>query len=144
MASPLLDRTDDTPDWRDPAVRLAALLDPGSLRMLAPFDNSGAYAAQGTVGGSRVVAFASDPQKMGGAMGSDGCRHIVDAIDTAVRERVPVIGLWHSGGARLAEGVEALDAVGQSSPRWCAPPGGCRRSPWCSARPPAAPRTGRR
>ncbi len=46
-------------------------------------------------------------------MGSDGCRHIVDAIDTAVRERVPVIGLWHSGGARLAEGVEALDAVGQ-------------------------------
>ena len=45
-------------------------------------------------------------------MGTDGCQHIVDAIDTAVRERVPVIGLWHSGGARLAEGVEALDAVG--------------------------------
>jgi len=46
-------------------------------------------------------------------MGAEGCRHIVDAIDAAVRERVPVIGLWHSGGARLAEGVEALDAVGQ-------------------------------
>ena len=29
-----------------------------------------------------------------------------------MRERVPVIGLWHSGGARLAEGVEALHAVG--------------------------------
>jgi acetyl-CoA/propionyl-CoA carboxylase carboxyl transferase subunit len=26
---------------------------------------------------------------------------------------VPVLGLWHSGGARLAEGVVALDAVGQ-------------------------------
>ncbi len=38
-------------------------------------------------------------------MGTEGCRHIVDAIDTAVRERVPVLGLWHSGGARLAEGV---------------------------------------
>jgi acetyl-CoA/propionyl-CoA carboxylase carboxyl transferase subunit len=38
--------------------------------------------------------------------------HIVDTIDVAVRERVPVIGLWHSGGARLAEGVEALHAVG--------------------------------
>jgi acetyl-CoA/propionyl-CoA carboxylase carboxyl transferase subunit len=37
----------------------------------------------------------------------------VDAIDTAVRERVPVLGLWHSGGARLAEGVVALDGVGQ-------------------------------
>jgi acetyl-CoA/propionyl-CoA carboxylase carboxyl transferase subunit len=113
VATPLLDRLDDVPDWRDPAVRLAELLDPGSLRKLAPFDNSGVYAVQGTVAGSRVVAYATDPQKMGGAMGSDGCRHIVDAIDTAVRERVPVIGLWHSGGARLAEGVEALDAVGQ-------------------------------
>ena len=113
MASPVLDRTDPAPDWRDPEVRLAALLDPGSLRPLAPFDNSGVYAAMGTVSGTRVVAYASDPQKMGGAMGSEGCRHIVDAIDTAVRERVPVVGLWHSGGARLAEGVEALDAVGQ-------------------------------
>jgi acetyl-CoA/propionyl-CoA carboxylase carboxyl transferase subunit len=46
-------------------------------------------------------------------MGTDGCRHIVQAIDTAVRERCPVVGLWHSGGARLAEGVEALDSVGQ-------------------------------
>ena len=60
-----------------------------------------------------MVAYCTDAQKMGGAMGSDGCRHIVDAIDTAVRERVPVIGIWHSGGARLAEGVEALDAVGE-------------------------------
>jgi acetyl-CoA/propionyl-CoA carboxylase carboxyl transferase subunit len=103
----------DSQDWRDPAVRLTAFLDPGSMRPLAPFDNSGVYIATGTVAGGRVVAYASDPQKMGGAMGSDGCRHIVDAIDTAVRERVPVVGLWHSGGARLAEGVEALDAVGQ-------------------------------
>src|SRR4029453_8691402 len=39
--------------------------------------------------------------------------HVVDAIDAGVRERVPVIGLWHSGGARLAEGVVALDGVGQ-------------------------------
>jgi acetyl-CoA/propionyl-CoA carboxylase carboxyl transferase subunit len=101
------------PDFRDPAVRLAALLDADSMRPLAPFDNSGVYAVRGTVAGGQVVAYATDPTKMGGAMGSDGCRHIVDSIDTAVRERVPVIGLWHSGGARLAEGVEGLDAVGQ-------------------------------
>ena len=113
MATPVLDSPADAPDWRDPAVRLTALLDAGSLRPLAPFDNSGVYIATGTVAGGRIVAYASDPQKMGGAMGSDGCRHIVDAIDTAVRERIPVVGLWHSGGARLAEGVEALDAVGQ-------------------------------
>jgi acetyl-CoA/propionyl-CoA carboxylase carboxyl transferase subunit len=100
-------------DFRDPAVRLAALLDPGSMRPLVPFDSSGVYAAHGTVRSGPVIAYATDPTKMGGAMGAEGCRHIVDAIDAAVRERVPVIGLWHSGGARLAEGVEALDAVGQ-------------------------------
>jgi acetyl-CoA/propionyl-CoA carboxylase carboxyl transferase subunit len=60
-----------------------------------------------------VIAYCTDATRMGGAMGSEGCRHIVEAIDTAIRERTPVIGLWHSGGARLAEGVEALDAVGQ-------------------------------
>ena len=60
-----------------------------------------------------MIAYCTDATTMGGAMGSEGCRHIVEAIDTAVRERSPVIGLWHSGGARLAEGVEALDAVGQ-------------------------------
>jgi acetyl-CoA/propionyl-CoA carboxylase carboxyl transferase subunit len=100
-------------DFRDPEVRLAALLDAGSVRPLAPLDNSGVYTVRGTVYGAAVVAYATDPTKMGGAMGAAGCRHIVDAIDTAVRERVPVVGLWHSGGARLAEGVEALDAVGQ-------------------------------
>ena len=62
--------------------------------------------------GARVVAYCTDGTRMGGAMGREGCRHIVDAIDTAVRERVPVIGLWHSGGARLAEGVASLDGVG--------------------------------
>ena len=36
------------------------------------------------------IAFATDATRMGGAMGIEGCRHIVDAIDTAVRERVPV------------------------------------------------------
>jgi acetyl-CoA/propionyl-CoA carboxylase carboxyl transferase subunit len=100
-------------DHRDPEVRLRALFDAGSLRLLAPRDDSGVLWARGEVLGAVVVAFATDATRMGGAMGSGGCRHIVDAIDAAVRERVPVVGLWHSGGARLAEGVVALDAVGQ-------------------------------
>ena len=28
-------------------------------------------------------------------------------------DRVPVLGIWHSGGARLAEGVLSLHAVGR-------------------------------
>jgi acetyl-CoA/propionyl-CoA carboxylase carboxyl transferase subunit len=102
-----------TVDHRDPEARLRALFDDGSLRLLAPRDDSGVLCARGEIDGTPAIAYASDATRMGGAMGSEGCRHIVDAIDAAVRERVPVLGLWHSGGARLHEGAVALDAVGQ-------------------------------
>jgi acetyl-CoA/propionyl-CoA carboxylase carboxyl transferase subunit len=100
-------------DPRDPEVRVSALLDDGTVAPLRPADSSGAYAVRGRIDGAKVIVYCTDGTKMGGAMGTEGCRHIVEAIDVAVRERCPVIGLWHSGGARLAEGVEALDAVGQ-------------------------------
>ncbi len=99
-------------DPREPEVRLVKLLDRDSLEELHPTDTSGVWAVRGRIDGARVVAYCTDGTRMGGAMGREGCRHIVDAIDAAVRERVPVIGLWHSGGARLAEGVASLDGVG--------------------------------
>src|SRR6266550_4437227 len=100
-------------DLRDPELRLSKLLDAGSMHALHERDNSGVFAVRGTIEGAPVTAYATDALVMGGAMGAVGCRYIVDAIDTAVRERIPVIGLWHCGGARLADGVEALDAVGR-------------------------------
>jgi acetyl-CoA/propionyl-CoA carboxylase carboxyl transferase subunit len=99
-------------DPRDAELRLSKLLDQGSVRPMHKRDRSGVYAVHGTIDGAPVTAYATDALVMGGAMGAVGCRHIVDAIDTAVRERVPVLGVWHCGGARLADGVEALDAVG--------------------------------
>jgi acetyl-CoA/propionyl-CoA carboxylase carboxyl transferase subunit len=104
---------ESTVDYRDPELRLRSLFDIGTLRLLAPRDDSGVLSARGEVDGTKAVAFATDGTRMGGAMGIEGCRHIVEAIDLAVRERVPVLGLWHSGGARLAEGVVGLDGVGQ-------------------------------
>jgi acetyl-CoA/propionyl-CoA carboxylase carboxyl transferase subunit len=100
-------------DHRDPEVRLRALFDRGTLRLLVSKDDSGVVYARGEVDGTPAIAFATDATRMGGAMGIEGCQHVVDAIDSAIRERVPVIGLWHSGGARLAEGVVALDGIGQ-------------------------------
>lgn len=99
-------------DPRDPQLRLEQLLDPGSVVALRPRDRSGVLAVRGHVDGTAVIAFCTDATTMGGAMGAAGCRHVVEAIETATREGCPVIGVWHSGGARLAEGVEALDAVG--------------------------------
>ena len=46
-------------------------------------------------------------------MGDVGCRVVVDAYHRAMTDGVPIIGLWHSGGARLAEGVLSLHAVGR-------------------------------
>jgi len=99
---------------RNPRERLAALFDPGTLELL-PADGderSGVVAGVGLVAGSGAVAFASDPRVQGGAMGSGGCAAIVSAYAEAVTRGVPIVGLWHSGGARLAEGVASLHAVG--------------------------------
>jgi acetyl-CoA/propionyl-CoA carboxylase carboxyl transferase subunit len=97
---------------RDPEARLAALFDPGTLRLLTPHDDSGALAAAGEIDGVLAMAFASDPRVQGGAMGSAGCAAILVAYEEAIAHGAPVIGLWHSGGARLREGVESLHAVG--------------------------------
>ncbi|MFG1792076.1 acyl-CoA carboxylase subunit beta [Nocardia sp. NPDC049149] len=99
-------------DPRDPLGRLQRFFDPGTVLPLHPRDKSGVLAAIGEVDGVRTIAYCSDATVMGGAMGVEGCRHIVDAIDTAIDSGIPVVGIWHSGGARLAEGVEALHAVG--------------------------------
>lgn len=100
-------------DYRDPEVRLRSLFDHDTLRLLVGWDGSGVLYARGEIDGTPAIAYATDGTRMGGALGYEGCRHIVDAIDTAVRERVPVVGLWHSAGARVNEGVVALDGVGQ-------------------------------
>jgi acetyl-CoA/propionyl-CoA carboxylase carboxyl transferase subunit len=72
---------------------------------------SGVVVAEGDVDGVAVLAFATDPSVQGGALGSEGCGAIARWTDEAVRRGCPVIGLWHSGGARLREGVAGLDAV---------------------------------
>ncbi len=99
---------------RDPRERLTALFDPGTLELLpaGEEERSGVVAGVGLVHGAGAVAFASDARVQGGAMGSAGCAAIVAAYAEAVSRGVPVVGLWHSGGARLAEGVASLHAVG--------------------------------
>jgi acetyl-CoA/propionyl-CoA carboxylase carboxyl transferase subunit len=112
---------------RDPRERLAALFDPGTLELLprggtggsagmdsprADDGRSGALAGAGLIQGAPAVAFASDPRVQGGAMGLSGALAITGAYQEAMARGVPVIGLWHSGGARLAEGVASLHAVG--------------------------------
>ena len=106
------DVVDESLDPRDPLLRLSTFFDDGSVELLHERDRSGVLAAAGTVNGVRTIAFCTDGTVMGGAMGLEGCTHIVNAYDTAIEEQSPIVGIWHSGGARLAEGVRALHAVG--------------------------------
>jgi acetyl-CoA/propionyl-CoA carboxylase carboxyl transferase subunit len=70
-------------------------------------------AASGVVKGNKVMIFASDATKQGGALGADGARVIVAAYKAAMKEQLPIIGIWHSGGARLSDGVSSLSAFGE-------------------------------
>ncbi|MDF8263412.1 acyl-CoA carboxylase subunit beta [Luteipulveratus flavus] len=107
---PKVDRENDP---RNPRTRLETFLDDGSVELITKYDASGMLAAKGTVRGTPVVVFASDATIQGGAMGLDGCKVVVAAYEQALADGVPIIGLWHSGGARLAEGVVSLHAVGE-------------------------------
>jgi acetyl-CoA/propionyl-CoA carboxylase carboxyl transferase subunit len=100
-------------DPRNPNHRLAAYFDEGTLELITPDDDSGMLAAVGRVHGVHTVAYCSDATVMGGAMGDQGCRVVVQAYERAIADGAPIVGIWHSGGARLAEGVLSLHAVGQ-------------------------------
>ena len=97
---------------RDPQSRLEALFDAGTLTLLRPADDSGMLAGTGSIGGVAAVAFACDPRVQGGAMGTAGCEVITAAYGHAVEVGAPIVGLWHSGGARILEGVVSLHGVG--------------------------------
>ena len=105
--------TTATIDPRNPELRIDRLLDPESVQILSPNDGCGMISATGTVKGNRVVVFASDATIKSGALGVAGARVIVKAYKEAMANQLPIIGIWHSGGARLSDGVSSLDAFGE-------------------------------
>ena len=110
VKKPKVPREDDP---RNPNKRLRAFFDDGTFVALTADGDSGMLAGHGLVKGTHAVAFASDATVMGGAMGAEGCKVILAAYARALADEIPVVGLWHSGGARLAEGVVSLHAVGE-------------------------------
>jgi acetyl-CoA/propionyl-CoA carboxylase carboxyl transferase subunit len=100
-------------DARDPIVRLSRLLDRDSCVPMFAAGPTGVMSARGSVNGVPVVAYCTDATKRGGSLGAAEADRIIDAIETAKNEKVPVIGLWHSGGAKLADGAESMDGVGR-------------------------------
>ncbi len=101
------------PDSKDPEFRISKLLDDGQFQLITNRDKSGMIAASGKIKGNDVIVFASDPTVQGGALGPEGAAVIVKAYEVAISKSLPIIGIWHSGGARLRDGVLSLHAFGK-------------------------------
>jgi acetyl-CoA/propionyl-CoA carboxylase carboxyl transferase subunit len=111
LTIPAQERVEVEVDPRDPWVRLRLLADGGMIDTLA--GGGGVVAAVLRLHGVRAVAFATDVREQGGAVGAHGAETIVGAYETAVAQGLPIVGVWHSGGARLREGVASLHGIGR-------------------------------
>lgn len=93
-------------------ARSHALLDDGTFVPQRSAVGDGVVAGSARVGGRPVCVWMQDVSYRGGSLGSAGGETIARTIRHAGRAGVPVIGMPHSGGARLQEGVAALSAYG--------------------------------
>ena len=67
----------------------------------------------GKVNGRMVCVFAQDFTSRGGTLGEMHSRKICKIMDMALNIKAPIVGLIDSGGARIQEGVNALDGYGK-------------------------------
>jgi len=100
--------------------RIALLLDRDSFRELEPcgsdlssYDNEGVITGRGTINGKPVLVFSQDSTIAGGSIGLNHGLKIAHVIESAVKEKRPVIGIYDSAGARITEGVNALVGCGE-------------------------------
>lgn len=108
--------------------RINYLLDDGSFNELNMFvenrstslgmdekdlPGEGVVVGYGTIDERLVYVFAQDFTVMGGSLGEAHSQKIQSVMDLAMKNGAPVIGLNDSGGARIHEGVDALDGYGQ-------------------------------
>lgn len=89
-----------------PHRRLTELCDSGRFGPVAQAD--GVLVGTGRIHDRPVVLFAQDGEVLGGSMGVAQADLIVAALDRALQDRLPVLGVLQSGGARVQQGVGAL------------------------------------
>lgn len=102
----------------DSAARkhLLQLFDEGSFVEIDRFACDGdkpaeAVAGYGTVDGAPVYAFAQDHAICCGAIGKAQAAKIRKVYDLALLNGAPVVGVFDSDGAKLGEGIDAMDAI---------------------------------
>ena len=83
----------------------------GMLDMEAP--GEGVVTGYGTIDGQLVYIYAQDFTVLGGSLGEMHAKKICKVMDLAVKVGAPLIAINDSGGARIQEGVDALDGYGE-------------------------------
>lgn len=73
----------------------------------------GVVTGYGMINKRPVYVYAQDFSFMGGSMGEMHNKKIANVMELALKTGCPCIGLFDSGGARIQEGVSALDAGGR-------------------------------
>lgn len=103
--------------------RIDLLLDPETFFEIGQFvganisgeDYKGAAVVTGfgLIHGQKVAVYAQNFANQGGSLGEKEGQKICHILDRALEERIPVIALLDSGGARIQEGVGALGYYGK-------------------------------
>jgi acetyl-CoA carboxylase carboxyltransferase component len=94
------------------ANRLRTLVDPETFEPLRTAVADGVVGGTARIGGRPVCVWAQEATHKGGSLGVAGAETIASTIRRADRAGVPVIGLTDSAGARLQDGVAALNGYG--------------------------------
>jgi len=108
--------------------RINLLLDEGSFVELDQFvvhrgvefgmqdveaPGEGVVTGYGTIDGRLVYVFSQDFTVLGGSLGEMHAAKICKVMDLALKMGAPFIGINDSGGARIQEGVDALNGYGE-------------------------------
>ncbi len=72
----------------------------------------GVVTGYGMIDGRYAVAVSQDFTVNGGTLGKNHAAKICEAMDLALKLEIPIISINDSGGARIEEGIEALDGYG--------------------------------
>ncbi len=73
----------------------------------------GVICGYGSISGKLAFAFVQDSDRTNGAFDEAGARKIEMLYDMAIRNGAPVISVFDSAGAYVAEGAQALSAYGR-------------------------------
>src|SRR5437899_11674541 len=68
----------------------------------------GVVTGMAKIDGRDVMLFSHDASVFGGSLGEVFAEKVIKAMDLAVSNRIPIIGINDSGGARIQEGVVSL------------------------------------